>query len=127
MGGGGGGFDANLGMPSYSIDTSSSGSTGYEYSSVPSLFGAPNQFDPNPLTNPALNSGDYSPSRLMGAGMPGVVASDSSPDQANWDAFWPKGMNLVQHTLEFAADRRRNGICSLRIWMWISALIHLGT
>jgi hypothetical protein len=100
-GGGGGRFDANLGMPSYSIDTSSSGSTGYEYPSVSPLFGAPNQFDANPLTNPALHSGDYSPSRLMGAGMPGVVASDSSPDQANWDAFWPKGMNLVHHTPRF--------------------------
>ena len=122
LGGGaaGGGFDANLGMPSYSIDTGSSGSTGYEYSSTPSLFGTSNQFDPNPLTNPALHSADYSPSRLMGAGMPGVVASDSSPDQANWDAFWPKGMNLVQRNLEFVTDFRRNGICSLRIWMWIS-------
>jgi len=127
LGGGGGGFDANLGMPSYSIDTSSSGSTGYEYPSVPPLFGTPNQFDANPLTNPALHGGDYSPSRLMGAGMPGVVASDSSPDQANWDAFWPKGMNLVHHTPKFVTDRRRNGICFSRIWMWISVLIRLGT
>ena len=100
LGGAGGGFDAtNLGMSSYGIDTVSSTSTGYEYSATSSLFGAPNQFDPNPLTNPALGSGDYSPSRLQGVGMPGVVASDLSPDKGNWDAFWPKGMNLVEQAL----------------------------
>jgi len=124
-GGGAGGFDAGLGMPTYSVDTGSSGSTAYAYTPQ-SLFGAPGHFDPNPLTNPALQSGDYSPSRLMGAGMPGVVASDSSPDQANWDAFWPKGMNLVYHNSRCTSNSRRSGTCSLRIWMSISQRIRLG-
>lgn len=86
-------FDSGLSFSTPSIDTSTSGSTGWTPQYTGPLF--PNQFDPNPLTNPTLHSEAYNGSRLAGAGMPGIVTSDSSPDQTNWDAFWPKGMNLV--------------------------------
>jgi len=53
------------------------------------------------LTNPNIRREPFNPAMLQGAGMPGVVSSDSSPDQANWDAFWPKGMNLSEWDLFF--------------------------
>jgi len=33
--------------------------------------------------------------------MPGVVGTNGSPDQTNWDAFWPKGMNLSEWDIFF--------------------------
>ena len=87
------GFDSALSFSTPSADNSISGSTGWTPQYSGSLF--PNQYDPNPLTNPALHSEVYNGSILQGAGMPGLVSTESSPDQTNWDAFWPKGMNLV--------------------------------
>lgn len=87
------GFDSGLSFSTPGADTSISGSTGWTPQYTGPLF--PNQYDPNPLTNPALHSEVYNGSILQGAGMPGLVSTDSSPDQTNWDAFWPKGMNLV--------------------------------
>jgi hypothetical protein len=100
---GGSGFGSIGGMPfTPSLDTSStSGSTGFTPQYTGSLFPIANQFDPNPLTNPHLTSEAFNPAGLQGAGMPGVVANDSSPDQENWDALWPKGMNLVITSLYY--------------------------
>jgi hypothetical protein len=77
-------------------NSSTSGSTGFTPQYTGSLFPIfSNQFDPNPLTNPHLTSEAFNPAGLQGAGMPGVVSNDSSPGQENWDALWPKGMNMV--------------------------------
>lgn len=86
------GYDVN--MP-FSVPALDNGSTGFTPQFSGSLFGTPNQFDLNPLTNPNIRQESFNSAGLQGAGMPGVVNSDSSPDQASWDAFWPKGMNLV--------------------------------
>jgi len=115
------GFDSGMSFSTPGLDTSSSGSTGWTPQYSGSLF--PNQFDPNPLTNPNLQSEAYNGSRLAGAGMPGVVTSNSSPDQTNWDAFWPKSMNLVfpppplpPAVLAYCS---LNGIFSLITWILI--------
>jgi hypothetical protein len=99
----GSGFGSIGGMPfTPTLDASStSGSTGFTPQYTGSLFPIANQFDPNPLTNPHLTSEAFNPAGLQGAGMPGVVANDSSPDQENWDALWPKGMNLVITSLDY--------------------------
>jgi hypothetical protein len=113
------GFGTLEGMPfTPSLDNSStSGSTGFTPQYTGSLFPISNQFDPNPLTNPHLTSEAFNPAGLQGAGMPGVVANDSSPDQENWDALWPKGMNLVIRNVWLMLTSSRSGICFLRIWI----------
>ena len=76
--------------------SSSSAGLTPQYSGQP-LFGTTNQYDMNPLTNPGLQSDPFrTSSMLLGAGMPGVATTDSSPEQPNWDIFWPKGTNLVR-------------------------------
>ena len=97
------------------------GSTGLTPQYSGSLFGTPPQFDLNPLTNPNMNQEMFNAARLQGAGIPGVVNPDASPDQANWDAFWPKGMNLVNF---FSCDLTRSlsGIYFSIIWMSTSRM-----
>jgi Fungal specific transcription factor domain len=101
-----------------------SSSTGLtpQYSGQP-LFGT-NQFDVNPLTNPAVDPyGFRAGTMLLGAGMPGVgvATSDSSPEQQpNWDIFLPKGTNLVlfpPKSLCLGLTCSLNGIYSLTIWI----------
>jgi hypothetical protein len=112
------GFDSGMSFSTPSMDTSTSGSTGWTPQYTGSLF--PNQFDSNTLTNPTLQSEVYNGSRLAGAGMPGFVTSDSSPDQANWDAFWPKSMNLVLYLPRNSSLRNSlSGIFSLITWILI--------
>ena len=92
------GFSASRPLNFTSSMDGSSSSTGVtpQYSGQP-LFGTTNQFDMNPLTNPGLQSDPFrTSSMLLGAGMPGVAATDSSPEQPDWDIFWPKGTNLVR-------------------------------
>jgi hypothetical protein len=79
--------------PSFSTSTMDSLSTGFTPQYPGSLFPVYNQFDVNPLANPAIAQESFNPARLQGVGMPGVVGG-GSPDQS-WDTFWPKGMNLV--------------------------------
>jgi hypothetical protein len=90
------GFSGMNFTPSGDGYSSSTGLTP-QYSGQP-LFGT-NQFDVNPLTNPAVDPyGFRAGTMLLGAGIPGVgvATSDSSPDQPpNWDIFLPKGTNLV--------------------------------
>lgn len=86
-------YDRTQGAGAF-LETRGTASTGLTPLYSGPLFGV-NQFDLNPLTNPRIGGTSFSPTRLQGAGMPGVVASDSSPDQSNWDFLWPKGMNLV--------------------------------
>jgi hypothetical protein len=81
-------------IPSMSETPSNSSATGLTPQYPGPLFGTTNHYDPNPLTNPVLQAPEvFDPSRLRGAGMPGIVGTD----QGNWDALWPKSMNLVHN------------------------------
>ena len=105
--------------------SSDSGSTGVpSYRRPPPIPGTSAQYVVNPLTNPNLQSATptFEPRQLQGVGMPGVVSTDSSPEQNNWDTFWPKSMNLVfppPLSLQGDPNCSLNGTCSLRIWILI--------
>jgi hypothetical protein len=86
---------ANAANAMFSADSNGGGSMGFTPQYSGSLFPSYNQFDPNPLTNPNIQRETFNPAQLQGVGMPGVVGTNGSPDQTNWDAYWPKGMNLV--------------------------------
>jgi hypothetical protein len=82
-------------IPTAETTTSSSGAPSVISQYSTPLFGTTNQYDVNPLTNPALHAEAFNPAQLQGVGMPGIVAFDSSPGQGSWDALFPKSMNLV--------------------------------
>ena len=116
-----GGSIGGIGYSTPSMNSSTSGSTGFTPLYSGSLFPT---FDTALIHNSTGSSDPNDPtSRLFGVGMPGLSTNDSSPEQNNWDQFLPKGTNLVIPSWNLFSSVRVSGICFSKIWISILVIV----
>jgi hypothetical protein len=96
------------------MNSSSSGSTGFT-----PLYSGP--LFPSFDSASSISGADDPASKFINMGMPGLITTDSSPEQNNWDQFLPKGTNLVYLSFD-TTHVRMNGTCSFKIWILISVM-----